>query len=263
MLGDTSVSNMTHSIPPEIFTNSNVRLRVWFSDGIFAFQQLSPDQRLAAVGYAMMAEYSMNVVSGAVQAVHLAETLYHEVVTKIPRMMVFTNSGTFVVPAGITRIMVEAWGGGGGGAGWDNGGAGGYGKQVFEVTPGDSYNVVVGAGGSAGSGAPHGSDGGSGGNSTFGNGGVGTLITSYGGGGATWLYGAEGWECWEGTVGGSTGAFTIKAQSGADTRSSPYGGQGSDKPGQPGDEPGGAGYTGVYPNYVGSSGAKGRVVIYY
>jgi hypothetical protein len=56
LLGDTSLSNMTSAIPLSVFNNSDVRLRVWFSDGTpKGFQMLAPDQRLAATGYALMA----------------------------------------------------------------------------------------------------------------------------------------------------------------------------------------------------------------
>ncbi|MCG3147275.1 MAG: hypothetical protein PCFJNLEI_00714 [Verrucomicrobiae bacterium] len=41
-------------IAPQVFNNSDVRLRVWF-DGGSGSQLLSPDQRIAAVGYAMVA----------------------------------------------------------------------------------------------------------------------------------------------------------------------------------------------------------------
>ena len=68
-LGDTSLSNMTAVIPPSIFTNSDVRLRIWFSDGVAAFQQFYPDQRLTAAGYAMMAA---NVADGAITSPKLA-----------------------------------------------------------------------------------------------------------------------------------------------------------------------------------------------
>jgi len=57
MLGDTSLAHMV-AITNSVFTNSDVRLRVWFNG-----QQLSPDQRIAAVGYAMMAA---NVAGGYV-----------------------------------------------------------------------------------------------------------------------------------------------------------------------------------------------------
>lgn len=51
-LGDTNVANMT-PIPANVFTNADVRLRVWFSRGT-GFEQLSPDTIVAAVGYAMI-----------------------------------------------------------------------------------------------------------------------------------------------------------------------------------------------------------------
>jgi hypothetical protein len=54
LLGDTSISNMT-AIPATVFGNSDVRLRVWFNDGSHGWQQFTPDQRIASVGYAMIA----------------------------------------------------------------------------------------------------------------------------------------------------------------------------------------------------------------
>lgn len=68
LLGDTTVSNMT-AILPSVFANSNVLLRVWFNDGVNGIQQLSPDQRLAAVGYAMMAA---SVPDGSIGPTQLA-----------------------------------------------------------------------------------------------------------------------------------------------------------------------------------------------
>ena len=68
LLGDTNLANMA-AIPATVFTNSDVRLRVWFSDGINGLQQLSPDQRLAAVGYALMAG---NVSDGAITSNKIA-----------------------------------------------------------------------------------------------------------------------------------------------------------------------------------------------
>jgi hypothetical protein len=53
-LGDIGYTNML-AVPPSVFNNSDVRLRVWFNDGTNGFQLLSPDQRIAAVGYAMTA----------------------------------------------------------------------------------------------------------------------------------------------------------------------------------------------------------------
>ena len=55
LLGDTTIANMTVSIAPTVFKNTDVRLRAWFNDGVTGFQQLTPDQRIAAVGYALVA----------------------------------------------------------------------------------------------------------------------------------------------------------------------------------------------------------------
>jgi hypothetical protein len=53
-LGDVTLANMT-ALPTNVFNNPDVRLRVWFNDGANGFQQLTPDQRIVAVGYAMVA----------------------------------------------------------------------------------------------------------------------------------------------------------------------------------------------------------------
>jgi len=62
LLGDTTLPNM-EAIPATVFSNSDVRLRVWFDDGVHGFQMLSPDKRIAAVGYTLMAE---NVPDGTI-----------------------------------------------------------------------------------------------------------------------------------------------------------------------------------------------------
>jgi hypothetical protein len=71
----------------------------------------------------------------------------------------FTEPGTFpfTVPLGVTHILVELWGAGGGGGstqGFEGtasggGGSGGYIRSVLAVSPGATYNVIVGAGGAA------------------------------------------------------------------------------------------------------------------
>jgi hypothetical protein len=70
LLGDATLTNMT-AIPASVFGNADVRLRVWFNDGTHGFQLLSPDQRIAAVGYAMMAgtlQSGANITAGTVTA---------------------------------------------------------------------------------------------------------------------------------------------------------------------------------------------------
>jgi len=64
----------------------------------------------------------------------------------------FTTSGTWVAPAGVTSVTVEAWGGGGGGQNGGahpgaGGGGGAYARKEVSVTPGNSYTVTIGAGG--------------------------------------------------------------------------------------------------------------------
>ena len=53
LLGDAPMI----AIPPTVFSdNADVRLRLWFSaDGGTTFEQLAPDRRIAAVGYALNA----------------------------------------------------------------------------------------------------------------------------------------------------------------------------------------------------------------
>jgi len=53
LLRDDTVANMM-AIPNSVFGNSDVHLRVWFDDGSNGSQLLTPDQRIAAVGYAML-----------------------------------------------------------------------------------------------------------------------------------------------------------------------------------------------------------------
>lgn len=89
----------------------------------------------------------------------------------------FAASGTFIVPAGVTQVEVEVWGGGSGsyasvsgtptGISSGGGSGGGYArKRISGLTPGQSIPVIVGAGGAAG--AVGGSAPGAGGTSSFG-----------------------------------------------------------------------------------------------
>ncbi len=207
------------------------------------------------------------------------------------RFEVFDMSGTFTVPDAVSRIMVEVWGGGGGGAWADKhegknvcsgggaGGAGGYGKGIFNVQPGDRYDVVVGAGGVGGqNGLP-------GGNSSFAdkiiaNGGSGgvfprlyTTITITGagvaGGCATVNYNSNEGESGEAVCGsnGQNGAYNYKYYYGAN------GGVGGTaaRGGGHGRAPGGGGsgdsafMSSFPPGGVHSpeSGGAGRVIVWY
>lgn len=56
------------------------------------------------------------------------------------------GSYTFTVPAGVTEVMVELWGGGSGGTQQSGGTSGGYARTVQSVTPGYEISVTVGYG---------------------------------------------------------------------------------------------------------------------
>src|SRR5690554_3048190 len=65
----------------------------------------------------------------------------------------FTSSDTYTIPAGVTQIKVEAWGGGGRGGSrtsesdsYGGGGGGAYVSSIVNVTPLANYTVTVGLG---------------------------------------------------------------------------------------------------------------------
>ncbi|MBK6884475.1 MAG: hypothetical protein IPH05_16325 [Flavobacteriales bacterium] len=67
----------------------------------------------------------------------------------------YNSSSTFLVPAGVTEVTVECWGGGGrGGRQTSNGrggggGGGAYVRSTIPVIAGNTYTVTVGAGSSS------------------------------------------------------------------------------------------------------------------
>jgi len=122
---------------------------------------------------------------------------------KKQNMQVFTASGTWTKPTGVTNVIVKVVGGGGGGGGVSNGagelaggggGAGGYAES--EVVVSGNVTVTVGAAGSASSGVA----GGAGGNSSFAGA---VTVTANGGSG-----GALGESDEAETAGGAGGATT-------------------------------------------------------
>ena len=151
----------------------------------------------------------------------------------------FTTDGSFIVPAGVTSITVEAWGAGGGGSdatqngGGRRGGGGGggaYASSAVTVIPGNSYAVTIGNGG------PENTVGGS---SSF----DGLTVVAAGGNGAggNSTTGATG-----GSAGDSTGTITYSGGNGADGGGTFSGGGG-----------GGAGSNGAGVNATGQTGGTG------
>jgi hypothetical protein len=210
---------------------------------------------------------------------------------------VFNSSGTFTVPTGIEKVMVELWGaggggGGGGGGGYSNigatgggGGGGGYVKDILNVSPGGSITVTIGSGGNGGGGGlaggtlsngQNGFNAGNGGNTFFGtttagggfggdggqggiNGGGSTGGSGGSGGNAPGLLGIVG----QFGFGGNTAGANFSASSGFGG-SSPNGGFGGNPGGSKTPGGGGSGGQGQYGNgNDGSSGGNGRVIVWW
>lgn len=73
-----------------------------------------------------------------------------------PNIAAFRESGTFIVPANVSKIIAQVWGGGGGGGGGSGplagggGGGGAYALQLLDVRPGQQLLVKIGQGGAGG-----------------------------------------------------------------------------------------------------------------
>jgi hypothetical protein len=106
-------------------------------------------------------------------------------------VQVFTASGTWTKPAGITKVRVRLVGGGGGSAGCDStgaggsGAAGGYSEEFIDVSGTSSESVTIGAAGAAGSSGNN--AGGAGGTTSFG-----AFLSATGGGGGVVESASEG-----------------------------------------------------------------------
>jgi formylglycine-generating enzyme required for sulfatase activity len=85
------------AIPTTVFAHTDVRLRVWFSDGTAKGSQLlASDQRIAAVGYAMIAGVANGLAAGAtVPATAITGTLPSSQIAPAPQGMALIPAGTF------------------------------------------------------------------------------------------------------------------------------------------------------------------------
>ncbi len=115
MLGDATRPGMG-PLPSGLFSHGDVHLRVWFSDGLNGWQQLSPDQRIAAVGYALMADQvrdgainTAQLANGAITAAKLAPAAVSAAAlapTAVADSLAATGQGT--VPSGAALVSLEA-----------------------------------------------------------------------------------------------------------------------------------------------------------
>jgi hypothetical protein len=67
-LGDTTVPGMLHPIVSAIFQNSNLRVRIWFSDGVIAPAVIA-DHAITSTGYAF---FAMNVPDASITSAKIA-----------------------------------------------------------------------------------------------------------------------------------------------------------------------------------------------
>lgn len=201
-------------------------------------------------------------------------------------MQVFTSSGTFTVPTGVSKVFVEVYGAGGGGGGGNDAGAGGgsgaYASGFVTVAATSAHPVSVGTGGSGG--ASSGATGADGTSSNF----TGSSVVVAAGGGVGGP-GANGQLSRNGGAGGTatngSSFININGQQGganfavAGTPSmagtggnAPRGGGGGEPvspntvgAGSDGTVPGGggSGANGVSNPRAGGAGANGMVVVYY
>ncbi len=90
-LGDTSLANMA-ALPPAVFTQPNLQLRLWFNDGVQGSAALSPVQNVTTTPYAAFAGMATNLL-GPLPAGALAGT-YPGVVTLNNAANSFSGSGS-------------------------------------------------------------------------------------------------------------------------------------------------------------------------
>lgn len=192
----------------------------------------------------------------------------------MPSPETFNSSTTWTCPAGVTAVQAEVIGGGAGGeqAGEENssggGGGGGYSKKlVIAVTPGNNYTVTVGAAVGAG---VNGNDSWFVNNTTVlakggisgsgGTGGAGGALAS--GIGDTKFSGGKGGDAdfgspYDGGGGGGGATSGGTGSAGVDSQNNGNGEAGTAPGG------GGGGASGGGPEYVGGTGAAGRVILTY
>ena len=100
LLGNTTLANMT-ALPPSALDHDDVRLRIWFNDGSSRGSQLiTPDQRLAAAPYALLAAKSTSAdgfsgsLAGEVTGTQGATSIAAATVTGKPLTGYVSGAGT-------------------------------------------------------------------------------------------------------------------------------------------------------------------------
>lgn len=117
-------------------------------------------------------------------------TMLRDTTSTCTTTVAYTTPGVFdfVVPAGVTNLLVKAWGAGGGGStNGPDGGGGGFAQGTLTVSAAQTYKIAVGGGGGTPTACPSGGAGGTNGGGAGGGCGSAT-ITSGGGGGYSGVF---------------------------------------------------------------------------
>ena len=98
-LGDTTVANMA-AISVSLFTQPNLQLRIWFSDGVNGFAALSPLQNLTPIPYADFANSASNAVSATSATLAATATTANTFSGALSGDVTGTQGATVVASAG-------------------------------------------------------------------------------------------------------------------------------------------------------------------
>jgi hypothetical protein len=133
LLGDTSLGASMTGLPTTVFSNADVRLRVWFDDGVNASQLLTPDQRLAPAAYlADGTVTSSTIADGSIVAAKIAPAAING--THLAAGSLDFSHLTVPAAPGAGQVL----GFDGNGLSWTSGGGGG--DSVFSLNPSnDAY----------------------------------------------------------------------------------------------------------------------------
>lgn len=201
-------------------------------------------------------------------------------------VQVFTSSGTWTRPSGITKVLFEVVGGGGGGGALQQGvataagggGAGGFARKLLDVSGIASSTITVGAAGAGGTGGVGGDAGDSGGTSSWADG-TNTVSATGGAGGGAAVAGSKSTGGGGGTGAsgdinttgnpGTAGDNGSTSMSGGPGGGGPFGGAGPGGAGSQDGQPGagyGSGGGGAADNNAGNrsggAGSAGIVIVW-
>jgi hypothetical protein len=123
-------------------------------NGNVGINRIAPTERLDVNG-------NINIANGTIKANGVAGQAGQYLSTNTSGQLQWTNKGgfdnvivfentgsnTWVIPAGVTKIMIEAWGAGGGGSSLGGGGGGGYFSSIQNTTGISSIYMEIGESG--------------------------------------------------------------------------------------------------------------------